>query len=492
MTRTQVQRLGLVLTALLIGGCFSSGAGGEASAVETTAEQTEAPEADYVGSLRLDPVSGPAGTVVNVVGEGLPASTTFQLTWGSASGSWLIEGEAGEEYHGREYTPVTETLAEVTSTADGKLSAEFEVPTGWGFGHDVAIVDADGVIRNQALFNVEMNVSISPTEGPVGTPITITVEGMGWKTLENNRTVIYDNRYTGWISAVTTGGVSTVVIPATGEPGVHTIQVHRGAYTFPYLNPQQSPRPDIPVFDFTFTVTDEDPVLPPAVEEQAPRPMPGEAGGDGTWLATDFIRGPVGTPVVVTGGGLVPGADVTFTWYRIVGNRVSGSGWDEVGLSFGSTTADSDGSISMPTEVPGDVGGTHRIEASVSGEVVATTRFEVTPEAMPLASPTVKAGEDIVINLRGVGWTETANIYALVYDNAYLGYACGFNSQGDVEVTLPATGGPGWHFVDLYPAIYQGKEAQGQQTFRIPQLNYFEDHPGEDLPAFHYAFYVEG
>ena len=28
-----------------------------------------------------------------------------------------------------------------------------------------------------------------------------------------------------------------------------------------------------------------------------------------------------------------------------------------------------------------------------------------------------------------VGWSETANIVHVVYDNSYIGYACAFNSQ---------------------------------------------------------------
>ena len=82
-------------------------------------------------------------------------------------------------------------------------------------------------------------------------------------------------------------------------------------------------------------------------------------------------------------------------------------------------------------------------------------------------------------------------MYALVYDNGYLGYACGFNSQGDVVINLPAAGAPGWHFIDLYPAIYKGDDIQGLDDFRIPQLA-FVDHPGEKLPAFHFAFHVTG
>ena len=77
----------------------------------------------------------------------------------------------------------------------------------------------------------------------------------------------------------------------------------------------------------------------------------------------------------------------------------------------------------------------------------------------------------------------------MVYDNNYIGYACAFNSQGDVEIFIKATGAPGWHFIDLYPGIYKGQETR-PNNFRIPQLTYADDHPGEDLPAFHFAFEV--
>ena len=51
----------------------------------------------------------------------------------------------------------------------------------------------------------------------------------------------------------------------------------------------------------------------------------------------------------------------------------------------------------------------------------------------------------------------------LVYDNAYIGYACAFNSQGDVTIHMEATGAPGWHFIDLYPGIYKGTETLPDQ-----------------------------
>jgi hypothetical protein len=70
-----------------------------------------------------------------------------------------------------------------------------------------------------------------------------------------------------------------------------------------------------------------------------------------------------------------------------------------------------------------------------------------------------------------------------------MGYACGFNSQGDVVVNFTAAGAPGVHLIDFYPSIYQGPEG-GQQLYRLPQLTYADDHPGNRIPALRFAFEV--
>ena len=114
--------------------------------------------------------------------------------------------------------------------------------------------------------------------------------------------------------------------------------------------------------------------------------------------------------------------------------------------------------------------------------MIETSVVSISPTSGPTGTP-------VTIHLKGVGWTETANIYTVVYDNSYIGYACAFNSQGDVRIPLQATGDPGWHFLDLYPAIYRGEE-QRPRNFLIPQLSYAADHPGEDLPHFRFAFEV--
>ncbi len=58
------------------------------------------------------------------------------------------------------------------------------------------------------------------------------------------------------------------------------------------------------------------------------------------------------------------------------------------------------------------------------------------------------------VHLKGVGWTQLDNTIAVTYDNRYVGYGCGFNSNGDVVLNLVATGGPGTHLIDIYPLLY--------------------------------------
>jgi hypothetical protein len=486
----------LALIALVLAGCNPAASGAEAPEVAAAAAESESsePPMDIIGQLDVEPVRGPAGTEVSVRGSGLPPSTALSLRWGTVDCDWVLAGEQDEEYHGRMCEPREDPLDDVTTDAQGGFETSFTVPEDYGFAHDVLVVDGDEVIRNKALFTVEMEVDVQPASGPVGTPITIEVRGMGWQTLEDSRTILYDDRYVGFMSAVTTRGTARATIPATGGPGRHLIEIERGAYTFPYLNPEQSPRPDIPTFDATFTVTDGDPVLPAAIADQIPPVRPRgslDAATGGATLTTDVAAGPVGTPFEVRGEGYTAGQTVALLWYRIVGNRVSGQGWDERSVELGTATVGDDGSLTFATEVPGDVGGPHRIEAVVGDEVLAETQVAVLPAADAIAE-SVAWGEDLAIHLTGVGWTETANIYTLVYDNAYVGYACGFNTQGDVLIHLRATGEPGWHFVDLYPAIYKGEETRGRNNFRIPQLTAVEDHPGEDLPVFRFAFRIDG
>ena len=490
--------ISLVLGLLILAGCSQAKPAvvpqPPAGQAKTGDKPAPDPKVSYVGKMTVQPGHGLPGTKVTVHGTGLPAGAQLQLTWNTVKGSWQTKGDWNESFMGRKFTPVAKPLQTVTTDASGGFDATFVVPQDYGFEHDVTLVGDGGVVRNQANFEIDTRASLSPASGPVGTPIEITLEGIGYKSLENSWTVLYDNKFTGWISSVTTGGIGKAIIPATGSPGRHVIQIIHGAFTVPFLNMQQSPQPDRPSFAMTFDITPDGAVQPAVATAQAFPIVPGKApAGGGTAIWTDPVEAPINVPLHIEARGLPPGKTVDITWSRVKGSRVSGNGWAEEVVSLGKVQVDANGHAVLDgLQVRDDLGGPHRIDAMVDGQSVTKTVFTIDPSALPLDVSSGPIGTDFLVHLKGIGWTETANIYLVNYDNAYIGYACGFNSGGDISVHMKATGDPGWHYIDVYPGIYKGKDDAGVQNFRIPQLTAENDHPNEHEPIFHFAFKVTG
>ena len=454
-------------------------------AAELGAEMRAAETAGgFVGKLSVTPRHAPAGTPVAVSGEGLPPDHDFDLVWRTVKGRWKV---TSAEYFGREFTPVAYRIVSVKSDKSGRIAASFVAPEDFGFEHDI-VVQQGARLLTQTAFNLDMTVKLAADTGPLGSPISFEVKGIGWRELEDSWVVLYDNKFTGFISVVTTGGTAHFTLPATGNVGLHIVEIQHSDFGSPYRNTQQSPVPDRPVFRLGFTVTSGAAVLPPPPEQQAQgrvRSLPPA----GELVATPPFAG-VGQPVTVKGSGFEPGKSYKVHWATFVGNRMTGRGWDDVSRDLAEAKADAAGQVEFHFGMPDDLGGTHTVwVATGAGDAKRTGSVWIAPTALPLDVGRGPVGTTFRVHLKGVGWSETANIYTLVYDNATSGYACAFNSQGDIEIIMPATGAPGWHFVDLYPAIYKGKETR-PNNYRMPQLTYADDHPGEDLPAFHFAFEI--
>jgi len=214
--------------------------------------------------------------------------------------------------------------------------------------------------------------------------------------------------------------------------------------------------------------------------------MAGGAGAVPT-LSVEPAEGPIWTPIVATGTGYTPGQSVDIVWSTMVGNRVSGSGFAEVRVPLGTAVADPSGNLRFGFEAPADLGGPPHPVLAMDGEtVLAESEFMVTrtAEVTPASGP---PGTMIELHMTGGGWTQYDNIVAVTYDNAYIGYMCSFNTQGNMTTWFPATGGPGLHTIDVWPALYYGP-SDGPAPWKLPHLS--EGDVPWQPPIFHFEFLV--
>jgi hypothetical protein len=80
-------------------------------------------------------------------------------------------------------------------------------------------------------------------------------------------------------------------------------------------------------------------------------------------------------------------------------------------------------------KAPDDLGGSHGLWADTGTGNRQIGTFWIAPTALPLDVSRGPVETTFKIHLKGVGWSESANIYTVVYDNGHSGYACGFNVE---------------------------------------------------------------
>jgi hypothetical protein len=173
----------------------------------------------------------------------------------------------------------------------------------------------------------------------------------------------------------------------------------------------------------------------------------------------------------------------------MVGSRVADTGFEPRESVLATVRTGADGRLNQPITIPDDLGGVHVLALRSGDQELAQAHFVIETSIVGIRPTAGPVGTPVSIHLKGVGWTEFDNIYVVTYDNAYMGYVCGFNSNGDVVMNFTASGAPGVHLIDFYPGIYQGPK-DGQQLYRLPQLTYADDHPGNKIPALRFAFII--
>ena len=386
-----------------------------AAAVALCCAAVSAATAQNAARLTFAPIGATVGSPVIARATGLPPNARFALVWRSARPNWRVEGP---KFFGIVAPESSQTLLLATSDAAGALTARFTVPEDFGYIHDVELhPDGGGALVAHQGFTVIPSMTMQPVSGPAGTPITITMTGIGYRFYQAVWHLLYDGAQTGWLSAITTHGTARVTIRASGEAGFHTLQAIEG-HAGPYLNLQQSPdyQAIIPmILAARFDVLGG-PALAaaPAASQRLPRAAAADPpAAPGTpHLAADFTTGAVGSPLTVRGSGFVPSSAIAIEWETVVGNRLSASGWETQRGPLTTVHSDAGGTFVLHLKTPADLGGPHHIVAhAASGpdaSTEATLAYSILPQLDPIATPVVRPGAPVSVHLTGIGWSERA------------------------------------------------------------------------------------
>jgi hypothetical protein len=449
----------------------------------------------FTSTLAFSPPRAEVGATVLVTGRGYPPNAAVELIWYTVRGHYELQG--GTEFVGQVYEDCAGILAITQANADGDIVASVVVPLDFGGAHDVR-GRVDGRELSQASLTILPTIFVTPEEGPVGTPIELHVVGVDCRPSLNTWHILYDNTYLGCATAVTTNGVAVARFRATGPIGKHVIGVWNNSFNnAPYLAWSTGPFRDIPGpgTEFIFTTTAGPGPAELIVEDFAATddPWPSLQTGPGV-VEVSPNRGTAGTPLTIKGTQLPPDADVTLRWWTTVGNRITAGGYEECAQPLLRIHTDTSGAFETAIAMPDDLGGQHRIDiVTTQNQVIAATGLVTLPMVESFEPRRVRAGERVHIHLKGLGWTTIDNTYTVTYDNAFIGYVCGFSTNGDIQFELTATGAPGTHLIDFYPTIYRstdpGRMPRG--VYSVPQLTYADDHPGRRTPAIRLAFEIE-
>jgi hypothetical protein len=436
-------------------------------------------------SFHITPASGPAGTPISVAATGLSDSlysTSYHLAWdntyvgymtalssgGATNFTLYASGIPGTHYidiyqgypgpgylNPQQGPPASETQSwfppdipfhaqfsvtpqQVTSQPASSSTAAFNVPGSAAFGSFALLAALAGGALFVSRKEPEEREAISKALAAVVIVVLVAVAGVGLYLATSQSAATSSTISTTQSSTAQTSTISTVGF----TPVASVVRPH---ITVPVLNVATTG----PRISVTPTITS------------------------------------VGDNITVNGQGFAANAQLPLLWSTRQGSNVAG--YQLVNKALRTVTAGADGSFSFTMKVPPDLGGLHFIAAGNLTKNSNGTLF--IQRSASLSTTQGPQGTTVSVIMHGVGWDFNTNIVAVDYDNSYIGYACGFNSGGNVTVTIVASGSPGIHTIDVYPSVWWGPStfaSQGVVEYRYPLLTP-QDHP-ELMPSFHFTF----
>ncbi len=331
--------------------------------------------------ISISPITGVPGTQVTVTGSGFVGNETgITVT----------------------YDGTTTVATGITANSGGGWSATFAVPASASGSH---VIGAYGSATTAAsvpttTFTVTSAISISPSSGAAGSPLTVT--GSGFGASETGITVTYDGTTVALGIIATSQGAWSVafVVPASAS-GPHSIDASGSVTT------------SVPAM--TFIV------------------IPG--------ISISPSRGAAGSSLTVTGSGFGPsetGITVTYDGIPVAQSII----------------ANSRGGWSATFEIPASTSGSHSIGAYGSVTPAASVpyiTFTVTP-GISLSRSIGAAGSPLTVTGSSFGASETG--ITVTYDGTPVAQSIIANSQGGWSATfvVPASGS-GSHIIAAYGSI---------------------------------------
>jgi hypothetical protein len=437
-------------------------------------------------SFSISPLSGPAGSPINVVGTGLGIgvySTTYCLHWDNDVVGYMSAVSTGGVANFTFYasgTPGTHFVSIAhCNSGPGYFNPNQGPPSVSDYDPPYVPFYANYTVTPE---NVVLSSASSTTNDAFtahgAAPVTA-LALLGVSLVAGLGLFVFSRKDGEERKAISKAviAVAIIVVIAIGGAGLYaTVQPHGGSST------TQSSSGEEVVFSPVAT----------ALRPQITVPVNNVVTGPHIQVTPTIAS--VGATINVTGAGFAPNQQLPLVITDNVGNNLNGFKSED--QPFANVTTGADGTFTLTTKAPMILGGIHYIGAGNLTEHSNGTLF--IQRSATISATSGPAGTRIVVQMYGVGWDYNTNIATLDYDNNYIGYACGFNSQGNVTMIITATGAPGIHDIDIYPSMwwgpvtssnYQTLPGDGQLlNYAQPMLTPF-DHP-ELMPSFHFTFLI--
>ena len=361
--------------------------------------------------LGLNPQSGPAGTVVEVNGTQWGPGSTVTLTTPLAS-TFIA-------------TPTCTSSGVCTPSANGAFTASFEVGSSFHVGH-LYPVNATDTFGNKAsaVFKITLaTVSITPSQGPAGSLVTLSGEGY-----------VAGTAYSYCLSATDTNSSTCITTQYSGTMGSYGTFTASSTGTIPTSVTLTVPLKTAPATYYVLTCTRT--------------PACGTSGNtilaDASFLVTaptlqtSPASGPVGTPVDLSGTGYAPS-----TTYDTCMSTSASSTASCISASASSFLSTPSGDIPSTATVTAPVSpyGSYYILVYQSGStaVIDTSTFLITPSITLTNSNGVTITGGVVgssVTVTGTGFTASlpASSVAITFsgDSSALTH-CGTTSTGSIS-----------------------------------------------------------